>query len=121
MIYGIGIDIVQISKFKKAMDRWGDRFVNRIFTTDERDYSQSKSFPAESFAARFAAKEALFKAIGRGLSWKEVEVKRHSSGKPDIHLTGKSLIIQEELAISHIHVSLSHHGDYAIAEILLEK
>lgn len=121
MIYGIGIDIVKISRFKKAMDRWGDRFVNRIFTTDEFNYSQTKNFPAESLAARFAAKEALFKAIGKGLSWKEVEVKRQSSGKPDIHLTGKALIIQQELAISHIHVSLSHHGDYAIAEILLEK
>jgi holo-[acyl-carrier protein] synthase len=121
MIHGIGIDIVQISKFKKAMDRWGERFTYRIFTADELNYSQTKSFPPESLAVRFAAKEALFKAMGRGLSWKEVEIRPLISGKPEINLTGRSAHIKEELALSQIHVSLSHHGDYAVAEVLLEK
>lgn len=120
MIYGIGIDIVQISRFKRVVDRWGDRFVNKIFTSEEINYSKSKSFPEESLAGRFAAKEALFKAMGRGLPWREVEIRRLETGKPEMRLTGKSFKAQRESNISCIHLSMSHHGDYAIAEVLLE-
>ncbi|MFQ5901504.1 MAG: holo-ACP synthase, partial [Thermodesulfobacteriota bacterium] len=82
MIYGIGVDIVRISKFKKALDRWGEKFINRIFTHEEILYCQVKRCPEEYFAVRFAAKEAVFKAMGEGLSWGDIEVRRRRTGKP---------------------------------------
>ena len=86
MIYGIGIDLVKVKRIEEALERWGERFQNKVFTPGEIRYCLQKKNPSPNFAARFAAKEAFVKALGigirRGVHWKDVEVQRGSLGKP---------------------------------------
>ncbi len=125
MIYGIGADIVRISRIKRAIERWGDRFLNKVFTEQEIRFCNSRPRPVNAFALRFAAKEAFSKAIGlgmkRGIRWKDIEVFHYPSGKPAIRLYGRSLEICEKEQIKGIHITLSDEGDYGIAFVLLEK
>src|SRR5215510_414218 len=92
MIVGIGIDVVEISRMKRAVDSWGDVFLNKIFTRDELTYAHSKKNPTPHIAARFAVKEAVAKALATGWSggfrWKDVEVENDDSGKPTVALYG---------------------------------
>lgn len=125
MIVGIGVDIIEICRIKKAIGRWGDRFLNRVFTTGEITYCQKRKCAEQHFAARFSAKEAALKALGIGKSlgtrWREMEIIRNHRGKPSLILSGKVLIIARRLKISGIHLSLSHSDNYAIAQVVLEK
>ena len=120
-IYSIGIDLIEIERIEKLMDRYGDKFINRIFTDVEIDYC-SKKKDKGSFAARFATKEAVFKAtglgLGKGMTWKDVEVINDEKGKPEVRLYGKTA---ELLANKSIHISISHSKDAAISIIVVDQ
>jgi holo-[acyl-carrier protein] synthase len=122
MLEGLGIDIVQVARIEKAVARWGERFLQRVFTQRERDYCSRKAHPAESLAARFAAKEAVLKAIGTGLSggvrWTDVEVVNAESGKPEVRL-GRTLV--GRVGNRKILLSISHTRELAIAQAALVK
>ena len=122
MIYGIGVDLVHINRIERVLGRWGDRFVGRVFTTDEAELCHRRAFPPSAFALRFAAKEAMFKALGvgwgGGLRWRDVEVINNSVRKPDIVLHGKA---REMVGNRVVLVSLSHTREQAIAMVVLQK
>lgn len=125
MIYGVGIDIVQISRIEKALQRWGERFRNKVFTSGEVSYCQKKRKAAANYAARFAAKEAFVKALGvgmrRGIHWREIEVARGPLGKPILKVSGRAQEICQKEGIKAILVSLTHDQDYSSALVVLEK
>lgn len=111
MIYGIGIDIVHIPKFKKALERWGDKFKNRLFTSNELTYCEKRRFSEQHLAVRFAAKEAFLKALGKRKKFRELEVANNSVGKPCIKVADCKL---------RTSLTLSHDGEYCIAQVILE-
>ena len=125
MIYGIGVDLVNICRMEKVVKRWGDRFVDRVFTAIEKEISYKRSRPYAALALRFAAKEAFSKALGlgmkQGVKWKEIEVFNDPKGKPGIRPSGTTLSICREKGINAIHVSLSDETDNAIAMVVLER
>ncbi len=124
MIVGTGIDLVEIGKLRAAMERRGDRLRNRIFTPGEIRYCDGRPNPFQHYAARFAAKEALFKAIGTGWSggvgWRDAEVRNRTNGKPDLLLSGKALEVARRLGAVRYRISLSHTDGYAVAQVILE-
>ncbi len=122
MIYGIGIDLVKIERMKEAHEKWGMKFFERVFTINEIEYCFQKKVPYPSLSVRFAAKEALIKAIGSEISvnMKHIEIISHESGRP-------SLIVKEEVEeffrvkkIKHCHISLSHEREYGVGSVVLE-
>ena len=125
MIYGIGVDLVNIERIEMVIDRWGKRFTDRVFTPQEIAFCNKRVFPPQSYALRFAAKEAFSKAIGlgmkKGLRWKDIEVFHSSAGRPCLKLHGRAseLCREEEIICSHL--SLSDEEDYGIAMVVLEK
>ncbi|MBW2028383.1 MAG: holo-ACP synthase [Deltaproteobacteria bacterium] len=125
MIYGIGIDLVDIRRMEKVISRWGDRFINRVFTRDEIQTCYKRPFPPASFALRFAAKEAFSKALGLGmrggLRWQDIEVFHFPGGRPGIRPLGRSSEICKVEKISGYHLSLSDEGNYGVAMVILEK
>ena len=125
MIYGTGIDLVKISRIEQILNRWGKRFVDRVFTAEEIRISNSRAKPSSAFAIRFAAKEAFSKAIGlgmrEGVRWRDIEVFNHNTGKPGLKLHGRSLELCNENNITAIHISLSDEGDYGVAMVILEQ
>ena len=124
MITGIGIDVVQNARISDSLERFGDRFLSRIYTEAEREYCKKCAHPAIHFAARFAAKEAAFKALGtgwaRGVKWKDVEVERLKSGKPELHLHGEALAIATSMGATRFYVSLTHDQLISCAVVILE-
>jgi holo-[acyl-carrier protein] synthase len=124
MIYGIGIDIVQISRIERALHRWGDHFVRRVFTPSETVYCNGKARPATRYALRFAAKEAFAKAMGsgfrQGLSLAQIEVMSTPDGMPYLKLHGTSKALFDARGIKHSFLSLSDDGLYAVAVVVLE-
>jgi holo-[acyl-carrier protein] synthase len=125
MIFGIGIDLIQVRRIEEALARWGDRFRNRVYTGGEIAYCLRKKNPSPNFAARFAAKEALVKALGigmrRGVHWKNIEVARGPLGQPMLKLNGPAAEILKREKITGIFVSLTHDDDYGSAVVVLEK
>lgn len=125
MIVGIGVDIVEISRLRAALDRQKERFLRRVFTPAEQEYCAGHRDPVPHFAVRFAAKEALFKAIGtgwsKGVSWLDVEVLRSGDGAPAMVLSGEGGRVANRLGAQSIHVSLSHSVENAVALVILEK
>jgi holo-[acyl-carrier protein] synthase len=125
MIYGIGIDLVKVMRVKEALERWGERFQNKVFTPGEVRYCMQKKNPSPNFAARFAAKEAFVKALGigirRGVHWKDIEVQRGSLGRPVLKLNGRAVEICQKERIEGLFLSLTHDGDYSGAIVVLEK
>ncbi|MDD2506686.1 MAG: holo-ACP synthase [Candidatus Cloacimonetes bacterium] len=123
MIIGVGTDIVEIGRIDRLLDR-NPRFVDKVFSSAEIEYCSSKASPAQSFAARFAAKEAFLKSLGtgwdQGISWQEIEVMNDNQGKPDIRLCGKAKELAEQKGIRLIHLSLSHEKQYAVASVIAE-
>lgn len=120
MIKGLGVDIVEIARIKAALLKH-DRFEKRIFTQDESKYCQSKPDPALHYAARFAAKEAVSKALGTGktgMKWTDIEVKRDSKGKPFINLSGGAAKRAQESGICDVEVSLSFNKNNAVASAI---
>ena len=125
MIVGVGVDIVNVTRLKSAIERFGDRFLRRVFTEKELQDCLGKANQYERLAARFAAKEAVVKAIGiglrNGITWQDVEVRNDGMGKPDIYTHGKCKQMMHVLSVNRIHVSLSHFDEMAIAMVVLEK
>ena len=125
MIAGIGVDIVKIERIKTAVERWGGRFMDRIFTEDEKRYSLGKYNPYPHLAARFAYKEALVKALGTGfrmgIKWKDIELIRNDNGKPEARLNGTVKELADRKNIKNVMVSVSHDTDYAIAYVTIIK
>jgi holo-[acyl-carrier protein] synthase len=124
MITGIGIDVVQNERIHESVRRFGDRFLNRIYTEGEIEYCSKCAQPEIHYAARFAAKEASFKALGTGwaagVKWKDAEVIRQPSGKPELHLHGEALAIASSLGAKRFHVSLTHDQLVSCAVVILE-
>lgn len=124
MIVGMGTDLCEIRRVERSIERFGDRFLERIFTTGEISYCMSKKGFAESFAARFAAKEAGAKALGtgisQGVSWQELEVQRAPSGKPSLHLSGRAGELARRLGVTTILLTLTHTRDMALAVVVVE-
>jgi holo-[acyl-carrier protein] synthase len=125
MIVGSGIDLVEIERVAHAIERYGQRFLDRIYTAGEQAYCQRKrQNAAESYAARFAAKEAGAKALGTGIShgvsWREIEVGREATGKPTLLYHGRAAERAKRLGARHAALSLTHTGKLAAASVLLE-
>jgi len=125
MVLGLGTDLIEISRIEESIQQFGQRFLDRVYTAGEIAYCQrKKKHAAESFAARFAAKEAGAKALGTGIShgvsWKEFEVQREPSGKPSLHLSGRARELADELGIRRLTLSLTHSRDVALAVVVAE-
>ena len=124
MIVGMGIDMAEVSRVRAAIERHGERFLQRVFTPAEIAYCRSYKNFHERFAARFAAKEAAMKALGtgwrRGITWRDFEISNLPSGKPCLRLSGKALEIYRNLGGSRLLVSLTHTGPYALAQVVIE-
>jgi len=124
MIVAIGIDLVEIGRIEEVFARRGERFRARIFTVSEITYCEARASRHASYAARFAAKEAAMKALGTGWSdgvgWKEIEVLSEPGGVPAISFHGRALERMREIGATKAHISLSHSGNLAIAQVLLE-
>ena len=113
-----GVDIIEIERVARVVSRWGQRFLDRIFTEGEQAYCAGR---APNLAARFAAKEATMKALGtgvRGVGWKDIEVVRQKSGAPSIRLHDRALARYEALGIGDLSLSISHSRDYAVAMVV---
>jgi holo-[acyl-carrier protein] synthase len=124
MIYGIGVDLIEIERIKHVLTRTGQRFITRVYTEAEQQYCSTKHPPYACYAARFVAKEAFLKALGTGLRqhmrWRDIAVYRNALGKPSLHVSG---YLQEQCltqGIRHIHLSLAHSTSMAIAQVILE-
>ena len=116
---GTGVDIIEISRVRTVLERYGQRFLDRVFTPGEASYCRGR---APNLAARFAAKEATMKALGtgiRGVDWKDVEVVRLDSGAPSILLHGRGKKRAQRLGVWEISVSLSHSREYAVAFVVV--
>ena len=123
MIIGIGTDIIEVKRIERLLDRQ-KRFRERIFTPGEIEYCEHKANSAQNYAARFAVKEALLKAIGtgwrEGVAFNEIEVKNNKKGKPELVLSGTVKAITDEMGVTNIQVSISHLKDLAIGMVILE-
>ncbi len=124
MIIGSGIDMVEIGRIQHSMDRYGRRFLDRVFTGDEQAYCLRKRNSAESFAARFAAKEAGAKALGTGISfgvnWLEIEVVREPGGRPNLRFHGRAAQIAASMGVVRAALSITHTAELATASVVLE-
>jgi holo-[acyl-carrier protein] synthase len=124
MIVGTGIDIAEVDRIAHSIERFGWRFVERIFTPGEIRYCESKANKAERYAGRFAAKEAGMKAIGtgwnRGVTWRDVEVQRAPGSRPTIVFHGKAAEFFQKLGAARAHLSITHTKDSAMAFVVLE-
>jgi holo-[acyl-carrier protein] synthase len=125
MILGVGIDIIEVARIASSFEKFGERFVNRILHADEIAYCLSHKNPAPFLAARFAAKEAISKAFGTGISaelgWQDMEIGRKKSGEPFVILHGKGKKLFKSRRAKRLLVSLSHTAIYAAATAVLEK
>lgn len=123
MIHGIGIDIVQTARIRTAVERWGHRFLERVFTSGEISYAYKKADPFLSLAARFAAKEAFIKAYPRdqAIPLTDIEIVHRDNGSPLLNLQGRTKKYLEEMFPSTIHISLSHEKEYCVACVVIEE
>ena len=124
MILGTGVDIAETSRMERGLERHGERFTRRIFTPAEIAYCEKFKNSAERFAARFAAKEAAFKALGtgwaQGVRWVDVEITHAESGKPELILRGQAEEIARRMGVIRTAVSISHAGRFVVAQVIFE-
>lgn len=124
MVIGLGTDLMEIDRIQNSIQRFGSRFLNRVYTPGEIAYCNGKRSSAESLAARFAAKEAGAKALGtgisRGVSWREFEVRRLPGHRPELYLSGRAAQIAADLGIRRLSLSITHSRDFAIAFVVAE-
>jgi holo-[acyl-carrier protein] synthase len=125
MVLGVGTDLMETKRIEVSIDRFGERFLERVFTTGEIAYCmRKKKNAAESFAARFAAKEAGAKALGtgisRGVTWKELEVRREANGRPTLHLSGRAAELAGAMGVRRMQLSLTHSRELAMAVVVAE-
>ena len=123
-VIGIGVDIVETTRIEHSLERFGERFLHRVFTAGEIEYCQSMKYPARHFAARFAAKEAVSKAfgtgIGKSMGWKDIDVHRQGSGQPFVVLEGGAKQLAADQNVSAVWISLSHTDQNAAAMAVIE-
>lgn len=124
MIVGMGADIAEIDRIEAAIARHGQAFLERVFTETEIRYCERHKAKFERYAARFAAKEAAMKALGtgwrRGVRWRDIEVRNAASGKPGIYFAGVAAEHAERLGARRAHLSITHSGNLALAQVILE-
>jgi len=124
MIVGMGVDIAEVNRIQVAIERHGEPFLRRIYTTKEREYCEGFRNKYERYAGRFAAKEAAMKALGtgwrRGVRWVDIEVAREMSGRPTIALAGEARKIADELGVKRIALSITHTAEQALAQVIFE-
>jgi holo-[acyl-carrier protein] synthase len=124
MIVGTGVDLAEVARIRAAIERYGDRFIGRIFTPAEIAYVERKANRYERYAGRFAAKEAGMKAIGtgwkKGVRWRDFEVANLPSGKPTLRLYGVAAKVAEGLGVRSISLSLTHTAELGMAHVILE-
>lgn len=124
MILGTGIDLAEVDRIRKAVEKYGRRFLERVFTPAEIAYVETKANRYERYAARFAAKEAGMKAIGtgwrRGVRWRDFEVRNRSTGRPELVLHGEAAEVARRMGVRRIHLSLTHTASMAQALVILE-
>ena len=124
MIVGSGIDITEVRRIQKVVERYGQRFLDRVYTAAEQAYCLGRRNGAESLAARFAAKEAAAKALGTGIShgvtWSEIEVVRDPRGKPGLRFHGRAGDLATRLGVTNAALSLTHTSEHAMASVVLE-
>jgi holo-[acyl-carrier protein] synthase len=126
MIYGIGVDLVRVARIARVMERYGDRFLSRVFTAREIAYCRGKTWAVAALAMRFAAKEAFSKALGVGLRrdgirWREVEVIPNPMGKPELYVSGRAAQLCETAGIANMHLTLTDEDAHALAVVILER
>ncbi len=124
MIIGMGVDIAEVNRIQVAIERHGETFLRRLYTTKEREYCEGFRNKYERYAGRFAAKEAAMKALGtgwrRGVRWVDFEVVREKSGRPTIRLDGEARKIADELGVMRIALSITHTAEQALAQVIFE-
>ena len=124
MVVGIGVDIVEVERIRGIVERQGDRFLRRVFSDEELRYCRRCAHPEQRLATRFAAKEAVLKALGvgwsKGTRFRDVEVRANELGAPSVELHGRALEISRSLGVERLHVSLSHDTRYAVAQVVAE-
>ena len=125
MVLGMGSDLIEIGRIAESIERYGERFLQRVFTAGEIAFCERKlKHAAESFAARFAAKEAAAKALGtgisRGITWREIEVRREPGERPMLFLSGRASERAEAMGVRRMHLTLTHSRDLAMAVVLAE-
>ncbi len=124
MVSGIGIDMVRNSRIENLIDKWGDKFLRKVFTDDELMQNGDSKNRNISYAANYAVKEAFVKALGtgfrRGIKFHNIAVKRNELGKPFIDLRGSTKQIAAQRGLTKIHVTISHDGEYSVAMVILE-
>ncbi|MBF0509908.1 MAG: holo-ACP synthase [Deltaproteobacteria bacterium] len=124
MIYGIGVDLVKISRIDQSLARWGDRFLHKVYTPAEAEICLERPRPASCLALRFAAKEAFSKAVGLGMRngvyWTDIEVVHNSLGRPSLVLYRKAREIIEQNGITNVFVTLTDEADMGVAVVILE-
>ena len=124
MIVGIGVDLVETARIKQGIDQHGDRFIRRLYTPGEIAYCEKFKNQAERYAARFAAKEAAFKALGtgwrEGVRWLDVEVWNQPNGKPELSLHGRAGELAESMGVNRRLITISHADRYAVAQVVFE-
>jgi len=125
MIFGTGIDLVNVKRMENVIERWGNRFIERVFTPLEIEICSRRAFPPSAFSMRFAAKEAFSKAIGfgmrNGVRWRDIEIFHYPGGRPGLRLHGRSRELCENEDINGFQVTMSDDGDYGVAMVILEK
>lgn len=123
MIVGIGTDIISVARIERVIER-NPEFVHKVFSPSEIAYCDARAAKAQSYAARFAAKEALMKALGtgwaEGVNWLDIQVIMNEAGKPSLSLSGKALALSESMQVDRLHLSLSHEKEQAVAFVILE-
>ena len=124
MILGTGVDIAEVPRIRQSIERYGERFLRRIYTDGEIQYCESKASRFESYAARFAAKEAGMKALGtgwnHGVRWRDIEVVRPKGERPTIQFHGQAAAIADKLGTKNVALSLTHTREEALAHVILE-
>jgi holo-[acyl-carrier protein] synthase len=123
-VLGIGVDLVECARIQHSLDRFGDRFLRRVFTDGEIEYSTSMKFPARHLAARFAAKEAVSKAfgtgIGKAMGWRDIDVRKKPSGEPYLVLLGDAERLAKSRGVTSALITLSHTDNHAMAVVVME-
>ncbi len=124
MIVGLGVDIAEVQRVQAAIERRGAPFLRRVYTTNEKEYCERFKNKFERYAGRFAAKEAVMKALGTGwrsgVRWVDIEVVREKSGRPTIALSGEAAKIAERLGVKRISLSITHTETQALAHVIFE-
>ncbi len=123
-VLGIGVDLVECARIQHSLDRFGDRFLHRVFTGGEIEYSMSMKVPARHLAARFAGKEAVSKAfgtgIGKAMGWRNIDIRKKSSGEPFLVFSGGAEKLAKERGVSNALITLSHTEHHAMACVVLD-